>query len=167
MSEYILIMIWLAFMALFQHFVNTRTTIVIHGKKRNCVTLWYAILVFAPLVWFAVNRGRGIGDTSTYINTYKNMPSSFSQLPDFYNELGKDKWFYMFEALIRIILSKDYRVCFFVIAFFQAFSLVRLYRRYTNFYLVAVYIFVACGDAKRNKTVCSCLYMSVGNTVDD
>lgn len=165
MSEYLLIMIWLAFMALFQHFVNTRTTIVIHGKKRDCVTWWYAILVFAPLVWFAVNRGRGIGDTSTYINTYKNMPSSFSQLPDFYNELGKDKWFYMSEALIRIILSKDYRVCFFVIAFFQAFSLVRLYRRYTNFYLVAVYIFVACGDyvswmqngIRQFVAVCICL----------
>lgn len=165
MSEYILIMLWLAVMALFQHFINTETTATAHGRKTKCVTWWFAILVFAPLVWFAVNRGHGIGDTSTYINTFKDMPSSFSQLPSFYNELTKDKWFYMFEALVHIFISKDYRMCFFIIASFQAFSLIRLYRRYTKFYLTAIYIFIACGDyiswmqngVRQYMAVCICL----------
>ncbi len=165
MSEYILIMLWLAVMALFQRFVNTGTTVTIQGKKIECVTWWYAILVFAPLVWFAVDRGNSIGDTSTYINTYKSMPSTVSQLSSFYKELSKDKWFYMSEALIRVFISKNYKVCFFIIASFQAFSLIKLYRKYTQFYLIAIYVFVACGDyvswmqngTRQFVAVCICL----------
>ena len=48
MSEYLLILLWLAAMALFQRFVNVEETISIHGKKEKRVAWWFAVLVFIP-----------------------------------------------------------------------------------------------------------------------
>lgn len=146
MSEYIFIILWPAIMALFQRFVNTKETVYVHGKREIRETWWYAILVFAPLIWFATIRGSHIGDTGTYISSFKNMPSSISGLSAYYQTLNKDKWFYLCEALIRIFISKDYRACFFIIAVFQSFALIKTYRKYAMNYLMAIFIFVACGD---------------------
>ena len=164
MSEYILIILWPAAMALFQRFVYTEETVVVYGKKKTCVTWWFAVLVFVPLVWMATNRGH-IGDTYTYIRTFEKMPNSLSQMPSFYNELGKDKWFYTAEALIHVFISKNYKVCFFLIASFQSFSLIKLYRKYSLNYLLAVFIFMTCGDyiswmfngIRQFVAVCICL----------
>ena len=145
MSEYFLIIFWPAVMALFQRFVDTEETIIVHGKKEKRVTLWFAIIVFIPLVWMVVNRGH-IGDTYTYIRSFESMPNSLSQLSNYYNKLSKDKWFYVAEALIHIFISKNYRVCFFFIAVFQVFSLIKLYRKYSSNYLFSIFVFVMCGD---------------------
>ncbi len=165
MSEYILIILWLVVMALFQRYINTETTINSQGKKIKCTAWWYSILAFAPLVWSAVNRGTNIGDTYAYIRTYENMPNSLSQMQAYYQTLNKDKWFYMFEAFVHVFVSKDYKVCFFIIAFFQVFSLAKLYRKYSCSYILSVFIFVACGDyiswmhngTRQFMAVCICL----------
>ncbi len=146
MSEYLLILVWLAAMALFQRFVETEEDVYVEGKKKRRKTWWFAILVFIPLVWMAVNRDRYIGDTWNYIRGFEAMPVSLSKIVLFYMGLGKDKWFYTAEALIHIFISKDYKVCFFIIAAFQAFALIKLYRRYSPDYMIAILVFVACGD---------------------
>ncbi len=146
MSEYLLILVWLAVMALFQRFVETDTTIEVEGKKKKRKTWWFAILVFVPLIWMAVNRNRYIGDTLNYIRSFERMPTSLSEIVPFYKGLGKDKWFYTGEALIHTLISNDYKVCFFIIATFQAFALAKLYRKYSPDYLMAVFVFVTCGD---------------------
>lgn len=166
MSEYIIIVLWLAMMALFQRFVNVEETISVHGKKEKRVTWWYAILVFVPLVWFAVNRKENVGDTLTYIQSYKKSPKSFSQLLPYYQSLSKDKWFFFVEAFIHTLFAGDnYRIYFFIIAAFQVFALIVLYRKYSGNYLLAAFIFVTCGDyiswmhngMRQFVAVCICL----------
>ncbi len=146
MSGYLFILIWLAVMALFQYFVETDCVTNDIGKKRVRKTWWFAVLVFIPLIWFAVSRSNKMGDTSSYIRTFNKMPSAFSELLPFYRSLGKDRLFYILEALIHLVISKDYKVFFFIIAAFQAFALIKLYRRYSSDYLIAIFLFVACGD---------------------
>ena len=146
MSEYVLIIIWMAVMALFQRFIETDGTRVVLGKKRIRKKLWFAVLVFVPLVLMAVYRDRYIGDTLNYIHGFEGMPSYLSDFTSFYKSLKKDRWFYAFEALIHIFISKDYKVCFFILATIQAVALVNLYRKYSSDYLTAVFIFVTCGD---------------------
>ena len=146
MSEYILIIVWLALMALFQRFVETEETVFVEGQKKRRKTWWFAILVFFPLAWLAVNRDRYIGDTLSYIRGFEGMPTSLSGIISFYNNLGKDKWFYTAEALIHIFISKDYKICFLIIAVFQSFAVIKLYRKYSPNYIMAIFVFVACGD---------------------
>ena len=165
MSEYLLIILWPAAMALFQRFVDVEQTVTVHGKKEKRVTWWFAILTFVPLAWIAANRGYEIGDTLVYINSYKTMPNSLSRFSEFYQTLSKDKWFYVCEAFIHAYISKDYKVFFFIIAFFQAFTLIKLYRKYSFNYVLTIFIFVACGDyiswmhngIRQFVAVCICL----------
>ena len=164
MSEYVFIILWPAIMALFQQFVNTKEVVDVHGKKEERETWWFAILVFIPLIWFATNRGY-IGDTGNYIESFKSMPNSFSELLSYYQSLSKDKWFYACEALIHIAISKNYKVCFFFIAVFQSFSLMKTYRKYAISFLMAIFIFLSCGDyvswmfngTRQFVAVCICL----------
>ena len=146
MSEYLWILVWLAVMALFQHFIQTDKVEKVLGEKKTRKTWWFAILVFSVLVWVSVNRNRYVGDTLTYINTFNSMPSSFSAFPTFYSNLSKDKWFYASEALIHIFITNDYKVFFLIIAVFQAFCIINLYRKYSSDYIIAIFIFVTCGD---------------------
>lgn len=165
MSEYLFILLWPAVMALFQRFINTKKTITVEGKKKESEEWWFVALVFIPLTWIAVYRGRNIGDTGVYIDTFRNMPNSLSQLPSFYQGLHKDKLFYLCEALIHILISKDYKICFLIIAFFQSFSLIKVYRYYSTDFLLAMFIFIACGDyvswmnngTRQFVAVCICL----------
>ena len=146
MSRYLLVLVWLALMALFQRFIETDCIMNVMGKKKVRKTWWFAILVFIPLIWFAVTRSNKIGDTSNYIRAFNEMPSTFSEIIPFYLGLSKDKWFYTLEALIHIFVTKNYKTFFFIVAVFQAFVLIKLYRRYSPDYLVAILLFVACGD---------------------
>lgn len=146
MSVYIVILLWLTLMALFQRFINTKETVIVHGKKEARTALWFAVLVFVPLVWIAANRNHYVGDTSTYIYSFEEMPNSFSQLSSYYQSLNKDKWFYMCEAIIHAFISKDYKICFLIIAAFQALALSKEYSRYSIDYLLTIFIFVTSGD---------------------
>lgn len=166
MSEYIAIVLWLAVMALFQRFVDVEETISVHGKKKKRVTWWYAILVFVPLMWFTVNRDKAIGDTFVYIQSYKKSPKSFSLLFPYYQSLSKDRWYYFVEAFIHTLFASDnYKIFFFVVAAFQVFALIVLYRKYSGDYLLAAFIFVTCGDyiswmlngIRQFVAVCICL----------
>lgn len=146
MSEYLFIIVWLAAMALFQCFVETDVIISIEGKKKRRKTWWYVILVVSALVFASTFRDRNFTDTPVYISTFGSMPTSFSAFPTFYSGLTKDKWFYAFEALVHIFISEDYRVLFFIIAAIQMYSLAKLYRKYSADFLIAIFIFVTCGD---------------------
>ena len=146
MSDYLWILVWLAAMALFQHFFETKKNETVLGKKERRTAWWFAILVMSLLVYLAVNRSRYVGDTNTYIKTFNNSPTSISDFMEYYNGRGKDKWFYAVVALIHIFISKDYKVYFLILLCFQAYSLVKLYRKYSTDYFAAIYIFVTCGD---------------------
>ncbi|MBQ6223152.1 MAG: EpsG family protein [Solobacterium sp.] len=116
------------------------------GKERTIVKWWYAILVFAPLVIMAMNRSAAIGDTLVYIAGYRDMPSSFSGLPAYYNSLSKDKAYFMLAALIKCVFGSNYRIYFCIVAIIHAYAVIKIYRQYSPSFVMAVFLFVTSGD---------------------
>ena len=164
MSQFILILFWFAIMAVFARFVDVEEDIILYGKRRKTVKLWYAVLVFVPIIIMATFRGN-FADTGSYLGEYGHFPETFSGLPEAVKNIQKDHAFYILEMLIKIVISKDYRVCFFIIAVIQSTCLIRLYRKYSSSYYMAMLLFVLSTDyiswmfngIRQFTAVCICL----------
>ena len=117
----------------------------ISGKVVTRYTWIFALLVIVPLVYFAATRNN-FGDTLAYKRGFSNSVSSFAQIPEFLKGIKKDKAFYLFAAIWRTILGDRVTVYFGIIALFQLFCLVNTFRKYTPYFLTALFIFVASTD---------------------
>ncbi len=145
-SPYFLILFWFLFIFIFSRFVDVTEKKRILGKERIVVKWWFAILVFVPLIIMSMNRQIGIGDTGQYIRTYDNMPSGFSAIPKYYAGLKKDKAYYLLASITKCIFGNDYKIYFLIIAIIQSYGLIRMYRKYSSDYFMAIFLFVVSTD---------------------
>ncbi len=141
MSGFVVILLWFVIMAIFAYFVDVDEEIVVNGKKTRTVKLWYAILVFLPIIYMAVYRDAYWQDTGIYIAAYKGFPSSIGGFFSALSEVKKDKAFYALGMLTKIFISKDYHAFFFIIATFQTACLIKLFREHSSSFLFSVFIF--------------------------
>lgn len=57
MSKYLLILLWVGFMAVAAPVLGARRRELVMGKPEQRLRPRFAILVFAPVVWMAATRG--------------------------------------------------------------------------------------------------------------
>lgn len=145
MSEYIFVIIWIGFLA----FVSSRLVV---KKKQNVLGVeveryfwFYAFLAFIPIIWMVGNRP-DFGDTMAYRHAFRDMPNEISQLGEYVASKSKDKGFYLFSAIFRILVSKDHVVYFLFIALIQSVILVSIYRKYSDNYFLSAFLFIASAD---------------------
>ena len=145
-SPNILIILWLLLMALFSYYVKTTKPEWFLGRERIVTKWWFAILVFSPLIVMAMMRKSNIGDTGVMINTYNEMPSSFTSIPAYYAAQKKDKAYYVMACIIKCVFGGDHRIYFLIIALIQSYGLLKLYRKYSLSFITSVFLFVASTD---------------------
>ena len=165
MSQFILILFWFAIMAVFARFVDVSKTVTIKGKQKQVVYWWFAVLVFVPIIYMAVFRDARWEDTGAYIGAYRNFPETMSGFASAINAVKKDKAFYAVGMLTKILISKDYRVFFFLLATFQAYCVIKLLQEHSPHFLLSVFVFWASTDCvswmfngiRQFTAVCICL----------
>ena len=96
-SPYVLILVWIGFVALVTSRVQFQRLETVCGTKEPRYPWLFAFLVFLPIIWMAGNRTY-VGDTYAYRTTFLKMPSSFAEIPAYMQGITKDKGF----------LSKEY-----------------------------------------------------------
>lgn len=145
MSGYILIIFWIGFVAIVTRLARFQRPEVVCGKVDNRYVPWFAFLVFAPVVWLAGNRG-WIADTGAYILAYRDMPSSLSAIPAYAVIVTKDKGFYVFSALLKVIIGNDEVIYLTILALIQGIALVIVFRKYSMSYIVSIFLFLISTD---------------------
>ena len=106
MSEYYLILIWSLAAMFIASISRLKRTEVVCGEKVQRYYMFWAVIVFVPLIYFTMNRGY-IGDTWMYTRTYEDMPTSFLGFFSYMNGVTKDEGFYGLSALIKIFITDD------------------------------------------------------------
>lgn len=144
-SQYILILIWIGFMAIMSNLIYMKRFELVCGEKVERYRWLFAILIFVPIVWMAGNRG-WYADTGAYITNYQAMPSSIFELPTYIANVSKDKGFSVLSVVLKSILGSDYTLYLMVLAVFQGASLVCFFRKYSSDYILSVFLFVASTD---------------------
>lgn len=163
--EYVLILLWFLAMLLFARYIDVEDVVFVNGKQKKTVKIWYAILVFIPIVYMAAYRSLNFQDTGIYVMMYQRFPEKLGGFPAAFNSLTKDKAFFAMSMLIKIFISKDYRIYFFVVAAIQACCLIKLFREHSSSFLFSVFVFWISTDCvswmfngiRQFTAVCVCL----------
>ena len=145
MSKYILIMAWLGTMALVQMFMGCCREEKVFGKWEMRTIPIFGIIVLIPIIWMAANRGTMM-DTYAYLLGFRSMPESFNSVQEYVLSVKKDKGFSVLSILIKMIFGSNEIVYLLVLATLQSLSLWIVYRKYSENYLMSIFLFMASTD---------------------
>ena len=144
--QYILILFWLFFAAVLGHTAGMHRRVKVLGREERRATQLYAWIVILPILYMAVTRSNYFGDTYAYMADYRSIPSSLAGKWSYIQSHTKDTGFYALGALVSIFAGNHFRYFFLVIALIQGYCLVKTYRKYSEDYWFAIFVFVATTD---------------------
>jgi len=116
------------------------------GKQERRATKMYAWALMLPLIALAVMRSNHFGDTPAYIDDFWSIPGSMSGKLEYIRSHTKDTGFYAMGALVSIFAGRHFKYFFLLIALVQGYALVKVYRKYSDDYWLAIFVFVATTD---------------------
>ena len=147
MKGEILIIAWIAVVALVGSQVNYKRTEFVNGSAVvRCVPL-FAIIAFLPVILWAGFRPRyGFADTSAYVTMYLNLPEDFNGLREYLATIDKDKGFYLLSGIIKMIFGSNYRPFLLISAVFQGACIIKFYRNYSPDYIMSIFLFIISAD---------------------
>lgn len=146
-NGYILILVWVgvigALAAMAPEWIY-RTEFV-SGERVRRVTPLFAVVAVLPLVIWAGFRGN-VGDTGSYIQAFKDMPTSLSGISSYIESQEKDQGFYFISAVIKCIIGNQDTIYFIIVAAVQCILLFKIYRKYSSAFAVSFFLFIASTD---------------------
>lgn len=145
-SQYILILVWMAFTALLSYAAGMSRKERVLGRVERRATWLYAILLIVPIIAFAGMRDRYFGDTSMYYRNFLSIPADMNGKLEYVRSVKKDTAFYAFGALLSTIVGDNARIYLIVLAAIQGLCLVKTYRKYSEDLWFAMFLFVASTD---------------------
>lgn len=144
--EYILILVWIGFMALVARYTQSSNTVLAEGIEVKRYSWLFAFIAFVPIIWLAGQRSLDFGDSYNYMMRFRDAPGDFSSIWSYTASAKKDNGFAFLTVLIRIIFGNDYRVCFTVLAAIQGLCVLSVFRKYSVEYVLSLFLFVASAD---------------------
>nr|WP_288977572.1 EpsG family protein [uncultured Blautia sp.] len=145
MSEYILILLWVGIAGIMACTGCFDRVEEVNGRNVWRLNPVYAFLVLLPLAVWRI-RGVYLGDTYTYINSYFGMPENFSGISEYMSMVTKDRAFYLFGCLLRIFWKDKVGWYLATITFVQICLLTKVYRRYSDRFMISIFLFIASAD---------------------
>ena len=143
---YVLMLFWLFFTSVLGHTAGMHRREIVLGKEERRATWTYALIVMLPLIAWAVTRSNYFGDTGMYIADYRSIPSFMSGKLDYIRAHTKDTGFYAMGALVSIFAGMHFRYFFLLIALIQGYAVAKLYRKHSDDFWLAIFVFVASTD---------------------
>ena len=132
-------------MALVQMFMGGYRTEKVLGAFEKRILPIFAIIILLPIIWMAANRG-SIGDTYMYLIYFENMPDTLAVIPEYLGTVTKDKGFSALSSLIKVFLGSNAIIYLLTFALIHGVALWSVYRKYSENYLMSIFLFVASTD---------------------
>ena len=144
-SKNLFLLGWIAIMWFFSHQIGAYRKEKVCGVTQVRPTWGFAILVFAPIIYFAAVRG-GFADTYAYLRSYKDLPGTFSGLLSYMPSIKKDPGFSFLSGLIKLVVGNRTVLYLGIIAVLQSLLLISTFRKYSPAYITSIFLFVASTD---------------------
>lgn len=139
-------LIWIGICFLLGALIQTEEFVTVLGKKERRVTVWWALLVIAPVIIGAASRGVMEGDTGTYQSMFRGVPTMLSELRGFLESYSRDKGYAFWEFLFKAIVGNNFQAFLAVNATFCGIIVALVYRKFSCVYLLSIFLFVAGFD---------------------
>ena len=143
---YLMPLVWVIFAGVLANSGGMMHRERVLGREERRATWVYALIVMLPLIFLAGMRSSYFVDTYGYVKGYLALPDLFSEKMAYIQSLTKDAGFYTFEVLVSMIAPGRARVFLMLVAIIQGFCIMKTYRRYSEDYWFAIFVFVATTD---------------------
>lgn len=145
MSNYYLILVWVAVAGILGTMMNVKRQETVCGEEVYRYQPLWALIVILPLIIWTGYRGF-VADTGAYMQMYADIPRGFGNIPSYMKTVDKDEGFYLFSAIIKSIFGSNVNIYLLILAAIQAILLFRVYRKYSTRYMVSFFLFIASSD---------------------
>lgn len=135
-------LVWLLLFALVGHDIIVMRPVTLMGRERQRWPYFWAVVLFFPIFHLAA-FGPVIGDVGGYVKFFKTFPDTWTEIWDFVKGQPSGGGFYLIEGLIKIAFGENVTAFRVILAALHSIPIVLLYRRYSENYLISVYLFVA------------------------
>lgn len=142
MNEFRFLLVWIAFFALVQQYIVLPETIMVRGHVQKKWGFFWAVVLFFPIFHLAA-LGPVIGDVGGYLSLYQRLPETWSEIWDFARSEESGSGFILFEGVIKIVFGNNVTAFRVILAACQSIPIILLYRKYSDDYLISVFLFVA------------------------
>ena len=146
LTNYWWLLIWLFTVGIFLHAFAQKETVFVAGKKEERWSWFAAIVLVIPYVIWAGFRTDYFGDTALYRRTYRDVPASIGQIMQYLTEHTKDQGFSALMIALKPILGNSDVLFFLLIAAFQMFAIVYVYKKYSSNYWISMFLFIVSTD---------------------
>ena len=146
LTNYWWLLIWLFTVGIFLHAFAQKETVFVAGKKEERWSWFAAIALAIPYVIWAGFRLDNFGDTALYRRTYSDAPASIGQIMQYLTEHTKDQGFSALMIALKPILGNSDVLFFLLIAAFQMFAIVYVYKKYSSNYWISMFLFIVSTD---------------------
>lgn len=146
MSQYVLILLWLAVVFFLSQSLRVQRKEYVLDRQEIRVSVGFAIFAVIPLILWTINRPLSFGDSDAYMKMFTALPNTLSELPSYIAGVEKDRGFSVLSILIKSIVGDRYKLYFAVLATIQMLSLTLVFRKYSSNFVLSLFMFVATTD---------------------
>ena len=114
MNIYVVLIIWVIFWGIMAN-MTSKKVCVGDDVYENRANTFMALMTFSFLI-VMIGLRSGMADTTAYIQHFKDLPNTYSELTKVIMESDDAQGFYFFAGLIKIFISNDYHVWLFILA---------------------------------------------------
>lgn len=139
-------LLWVCVGGLLVSKLSTRRHIKVLGNKRERWSVPAVLVLLIPMVYWSANRSLWFGDTGAYVNYFNGAPTALSDVVSYAQGQRKDQVFFGFTAVIKCLITHDYRIYFAIVAAIQLLCVGLIYRKYSRSFWVSLFLFVVSTD---------------------
>ncbi len=145
MLQFLFLLLWPGILLFLGSQISCEQQELVLGRQETRLMPLIAIIAFVPLIWIAGTRTSFV-DTSAYILSYQNLPSSLGEMGGYLGTVTKDKGFTVLSIFIKSLFGDDYKIYFSIIAILQGAALIAVYRKYSENFFLTLFVFIASTD---------------------
>lgn len=140
---YLHIFVWLIVMEILSLQFNFMKYENFGENVRKRWKVFPAAMAFFPIFWLAC-MGTPVNDVPAYLYLFRNLPNTITGMAYYLGSVKSGIGFYVIELLIKAISDNEnfFRI---IIALIHSIPVVLIFRKFSDNYLLSLYIFVASG----------------------
>lgn len=143
MNIYVVLIIWVIIWGIIAN-MTSKKVCVGDGIYENRANTFMALMTFSFLIVMIGLRG-GMADTTAYIQHFKDLPNTYSELTKVIMESDDVKGFYFFAGLIKVFISNDYHVWLFILAMINGICIAVTLKKYSSNFAFSALLFILTG----------------------
>ncbi len=137
------LLLWIGLVAFVASATKLKRKETVLGQETERYSLLFAAITFLPLFLF-VSLGEVRSDIWLYLKNYEELDLTFSQVfQNWWTDKGPG--FTIIQILIKSIFGSDRTAFRIIVALMQSIPLVLVYRKYSEDYVLSVFLFTASG----------------------